>query len=274
MRRMCGLQRRGEPGGRTALEGRPSPPKVTCGARRAESAAPIPRTRFNPSRERKGPRWRRSSTMRAARAAPTPGKRSISFADATSRSMGGSSMECEREAAPPRERPPPERRRRAAPSPGEGETRGTTRVPARRRVRAGSMAPCGVVSCRGGRGGGGSAPSLSCSGRVVVARRRRDFGDDWSPPLPTRDERRFVAARRPSCAESTRASCRATAESALEAGPPSPSPRPLALRAHRPPTPRATTRARTAWARVSEGMGAISPPPERGHHRSIAAVPE
>jgi hypothetical protein len=49
---------------------------------------PIPRTRWNPCREPKGPNESRSATMRAASTGPIQGRASISASDARSRSTG------------------------------------------------------------------------------------------------------------------------------------------------------------------------------------------
>lgn len=61
---------------------------VTCGRSRSASTGPMPRTCCSASSEPNGPRASRSSTIRAARAGPMPGRRSRSSAAATSTSTG------------------------------------------------------------------------------------------------------------------------------------------------------------------------------------------
>ena len=71
-----------------ALPRRGEREKVTNGARRRASAAPMPRTRSRPVMEPNGPFSMRSATMRRASAGPMSGSAAISSVLATSRSTG------------------------------------------------------------------------------------------------------------------------------------------------------------------------------------------
>jgi len=84
-----------------AREGRSGAENVTCGARRAARAGPIPRTRCSSSSEPNPPCAARSSTMRWARAGPMPGSHVSSAASA--RSMSTSAVGAAPGAARPEE---------------------------------------------------------------------------------------------------------------------------------------------------------------------------
>lgn len=76
------------PGVGTALRGRTFPENVTCGWRRSARRGPMPRTRWSPSIEPKGPKLSRFATIREARTGPIHGSTSMASALARSISTG------------------------------------------------------------------------------------------------------------------------------------------------------------------------------------------